>query len=138
MHLAQTQESIFHYNNIQYYTFTILILIQKILNEILEFIEEHHCVPKQEMHMESKIEKDLGITGDDACEILVAFGKKFHVDVAQFMAADYFNAEGASRIWCTYNPNLKTLTIGHMVKASIVGRLDESVINDNTILGIYS
>ena len=48
------------------------------------------------------VEKDLRITSDDAVEFLLAYAKKFDVDVSHFMAADYF----------------------------LVGRLDEIVIND--------
>ena len=102
---------------------------ENIVEAIKSFIEEHQGILRSRINTQSKIEEDLGITGDDAIEMLIAFGKKFNVDVSHFMAAEYFNAEGTSWIMPTYTPNKKVLTVTHLEKAIIAGKLDESLIN---------
>jgi acyl carrier protein len=76
---------------------------------------------------QTRLYEDLGIYGDDAVEFLIAFGKKFNVDVSKFMAADYFKGEGAS--FFDIEKPTKPLTLLHLKKAIIAGRLDEEVIN---------
>ncbi|OJW79856.1 MAG: hypothetical protein BGO69_13535 [Bacteroidetes bacterium 46-16] len=100
-----------------------------ILTSIKEFVAAHQWVDISEITDHTRIEEDLGITGDDASELLVAFGKKFNVDVSHFMFDEYFNPEGTNWFRPTYVPNKKILTIAHLEKAVITGKLDESVIN---------
>lgn len=85
---------------------------------------------------ETSLEGDLKITGDDADEFLIAFGKEFNVDVNKFPIGDYFGDEGdplLPAIIRLFKGNdkreKKTLTVGHLEKAIIAGRLDEEVIN---------
>jgi len=40
-----------------------------------------------------RVEQDLNITGDDAIEFLIAFSKKFDVDISDFNVSDYFDPE---------------------------------------------
>lgn len=91
---------------------------------------------KKEITKESSLEKDLKITGDDSDEFLIAFGKEFNVDVSQFRIGDYFSGEGDKilpaiiRLFTGKEKRQrKVLTIGHLEKAVIAGRLDEEVIN---------
>ncbi len=103
---------------------------KNILDAIKCFLEEDYGIRKRRINIQSRIEKDLRITGDDAVEMLVDFGKKFNVDVSNFMAADYFNGEGSFWFFPMNNtPNKKVLTIGHLVKAVIAGKLDESIVS---------
>jgi|SRR5579872_4054632 len=85
---------------------------------------------------DSRIEEDLRIYGDDAVELLITYGKEFNVDVSRFMAADYFSGEGLDIIGAIKRaitgkpkPLKKELTINHLEKGIIAGRLDEDVIN---------
>jgi hypothetical protein len=84
----------------------------------------------------TKIEKDLMLTGDDAIEFIVDYGKYFKIDVSRFMAADYFDGEGhdffgdIARLFSRKNESdEKILTVGDLEKGIIAGKLDESVIN---------
>jgi hypothetical protein len=86
---------------------------------------------KKQITRETAIEKDLGITGDDADEFLIAFGKEFNVDVNQFSIGDYFGDEGDPILPAIIRfltgrkeREKKILTIGHLEKAVIAGRLD--------------
>ena len=100
---------------------------ENILEEIKTFIEDKCGIARDRIKSESRIEKDLRITGDDAMELLVDFGKKFNVDVSKFMAADYFDGEGMNLLLPNFGK--KELTVHHLVKAVTAGKLDESVIN---------
>lgn len=82
------------------------------------------------------MEEDLRITGDDADEFLIEFGKIFSVDVSNFPVGDYFGDDGDSILpaiirMFTGRKKRKTkrLTIGDLEKAIIAGRLDEDVIH---------
>lgn len=62
--------------------------------ELRDFINELSAVRKDKVVPEARLVKDLRIDGDDGVELIVAYSKKFYVDVSNFMAADYFNPEG--------------------------------------------
>jgi hypothetical protein len=101
----------------------------EIFNELKIFSEEI-IGTNQVLLRETRLYEDLGIYGDDAIEYLIAFGKKFNVEVSKFMAADYFKGEGIDlfamfRKVTTYKP----LTLGQLEKAIIAGKLNDEVIN---------
>jgi len=56
------------------------------------------------------------------------------VDVTKFMAADYFDGEGdpilPAVIRIPTGKKNKILTVGHLEKGILAGRLDEEVINE--------
>lgn len=85
---------------------------------------------------DTSIELDLKIKGDDADEFLIAFSKEFSVDVSKFKIGNYFGDEGDPILPAIIRASTdrkklqrKVLTIGHLEKAVIAGRLDEEVIN---------
>ncbi|MGL4283608.1 MAG: DUF1493 family protein [Eubacterium aggregans] len=91
---------------------------------------------KKELTRNMTLESDLRITGDDADEFLIAFGKEFNVDVSQFPIGNFFNGEGDKLLSSTIRAitgkkevQRKIITIAHLEKAIIAGRLDEEVIN---------
>lgn len=73
--------------------------------------------------------------GDDAVDFLIAYGKRFSVDVSKFMASDYFGSEGEGILSYLVNKlfeipeKRKRFTVGHLYKGIEAGRLDENVIN---------
>ncbi|MDR2204930.1 MAG: DUF1493 family protein [Flavobacteriaceae bacterium] len=107
-----------------------------ITEKLKNFIIKEAVVDKAEVTREAGIESDLGIYGDDAYDFIIAFGKEFKVDVSHFMAADYFSPEGdfilpaiIRALTGRKKKKQKELTVGHLEKAVIAGRLDEEVIN---------
>jgi len=109
-------------------------------NEIILFISENFGRDIQDIHLGSMIEKDLGIYGDDAVELILGFGKKFDVDVSEFMADKYFSAEGdfilpaLLRLLIGNKTTKYELTIKNLVDAVKYKKLDEEIIkisNDN-------
>jgi hypothetical protein len=88
---------------------------------------------------DTQIEDDLGVTGGDAVDFMLAYGNTFKVDLTKFMAADYFGAERNVILsellrWFTRNRKRerKVLTVGHLEKGILKGYLDEEVINSNS------
>jgi acyl carrier protein len=101
-----------------------------LFEDIQAFIVEKIGVDEVEVTQEALLQNDLGIYGDDAVDLIVEFGKKFKVDVSNFMAADYFKPEGLDILGLfSKGKSMKALTVGHLEKAVIAGRLDEEVIN---------
>ena len=82
---------------------------------------------KKELTRDMALEKDLGITGDDSEDFLIAFGSEFNVDVSKFPVGDYFKDEGDPLLPSARR--VKPLTVGQLEKAAIAGRLNEDVIN---------
>ena len=78
---------------------------------------------------ETIIDKDLGVVGDDAYELIIAFSKKFNVDVSNYMFADYFEPEGMNWLMPHTIKNKMALTLGHLEKAIKGGRLEESIMH---------
>ncbi|WP_276504407.1 DUF1493 family protein [Terrimonas pollutisoli] len=108
----------------------------EIFDRLKRFTIKQAAVTEKEVTENAGLENDLGVSGDDAVEFIIAFGKEFNVDVSKFMAADYFSPEGDSilpafirMVTGKKHPKQKELTIKHLEKAIIAGRLDEEVIN---------
>jgi hypothetical protein len=92
---------------------------------------------KKKVTREAKIEHDLGITGDDAIELLVEYGKTFNLDISRFMAVEYFDGEGDPILPAIIRflkgkkkKKNKILTVGHLEKGIYAGCLDEETINN--------
>lgn len=108
----------------------------EIFEELKKFIIEQRWEYDFPLVRETTLERELRITGDDADEFLIAFGKKFNVDVSEFPIGDYFESEGDQilpaiirMITRKEKRQKKPLTIGQLEKAMIAGKLDEEVIN---------
>jgi acyl carrier protein len=108
----------------------------ELFSRLKEFVIKQSCVDDEEITPETKISDDLGVSGDDAVEFITAFGREFNVDVSHFMAADYFEPEGDVILPAILRfltgrkkEQKKVLTVDHLEKAVIAGRLDEEVIN---------
>ena|ERR1035437_9299162 len=97
--------------------------------KIKEFTIKEACLTDEVLTRKTRIEEDLGITGADAVEFIIAFGKHFNVDVSKFMSGDYFEPEGMNwSITKTTIPNKQTLTLGHLEKSLLKGKLDETIL----------
>ncbi len=96
-------------------------------NKLAHFTIKQSCVDDELITRETRLYDDLGIYGDDAVDFLIAYSKAFNVDVTKFMAADYFKGDGIDILGL--GKSKKTLTVGHLEKGIIVGRLDDEIIN---------
>lgn len=97
------------------------------LDKLIKFIFEVRWEYDFPITLETKISKDLKIYGDDATEFMIAYGKRFNVNVSRFMVDEYFADEGMFTFFL--DPPKKTLTINHLIKGIEIGRLDEEVMS---------
>ncbi|GAB3025227.1 hypothetical protein GCM10027051_32390 [Niabella terrae] len=109
---------------------------EEILDKLKAFIIKEAAVEDEEVIRDAQIEGDLGVTGGDALDFLITYGKTFNVDLTKFMAADYFYGDGdlilpaINRILAGKNKKRnKILTVQHLEKGILAGRLDEEIIN---------
>ena len=59
---------------------------------VLEFLEQNYWI-KKDTTSKTPIENGLGITGDDADEMLQDFQQRFHVDMSELNFFEYFYNE---------------------------------------------
>jgi acyl carrier protein len=91
-------------------------------DEVIEFIAKELGISKMKLKMESRMFHDLGVDGDDAGEFIVAFSKRFDVDISDFIFNDYFGNEGCNPfalfISLFNSKKLKPLTVAMLIEAA--------------------
>ena len=106
-----------------------------ISNEILLLIEDKMGKYKFPLNECTSLEKDLGMTGDDAVEFIMEFSEKFNIDISEFKIGEYFEPEGDAILPAILglltgkrSQKQKELTIGDLQKAVNAHKLDNMVI----------
>lgn len=61
---------------------------------LIELISRH--TRRKSVTPDNDLEWDLGITGDDAVDLILEYGRAFNVDVATFQYDNFFHEEGLS------------------------------------------
>jgi len=62
--------------------------------DVRQFVHEYAGVPKDEISEHTILQKEIGLEGDNAGEFMVAYSKKFPVDLEAFDFNKYFDLEG--------------------------------------------
>jgi len=96
-------------------------------NELVLFIRDQIREYKMPITRDTLIEDDLGVTGDEANELLINFSRKYNVNISNFNFSKYFYDEPG--VFNIQNRKIEPFTVGHLEKAIMVGCLDEKVIN---------
>lgn len=65
----------------------------ELLEEVKWFVAEFWHEPKARLSAATSVNDDLGIDGDDGVEFMLAFGRRFGVDLSRFPHAKYFGPE---------------------------------------------
>jgi len=99
----------------------------KVNFEDLVFFLQKQTGANKTITKDTLIEDDLGVTGDDAEDLIIMFSKRYNVKIDNFAFSKYFYGE--PNPFVSQNHKIKPLTVGHLEKALIAGRLDEEVIN---------
>lgn len=60
---------------------------------LIKFIQEEILDAHAEITPDLLVEDDLGISGDDAHDFIVAFSKRFSVDIGELILSKYFHSE---------------------------------------------
>jgi hypothetical protein len=98
--------------------------------ELVAFIRNKVGEHEMPITRETLIEDDLGVTGDDAAELLMELSNKYNFNIANFKFRNYFYDEpGILDVIGLNSQKVKPFTVGYLEKAIIAGRLDEEVIN---------
>ena len=61
---------------------------------IAQFVANQAGVPLDRVRPDTRVETDLGVTGDDAAELLEAYAQEFHVDLSALEFLRHFGPEG--------------------------------------------
>jgi Protein of unknown function (DUF1493) len=115
--------------------------LEQALEKVIAFFKERYnwaCL--KNINRDSGIEKNIGISGDDAVVFLNDYANIFGVDCSNFNFGTYFHAEGGIGLINGFlnlfrppgkkvNNPAKELTIEHLAKGIVAGRLDDEIIN---------
>jgi len=109
---------------------------EDIFQNIVKLVEKKMGKYKMDLTPDIMLEKDLGITGDDAVEFILEFSENFKVDVSNFLFTEYFESEGDSilpdiirGIFNKKKRKSKELTLGDLYNGAIAGKLNNEVLN---------
>ncbi|ATL47531.1 hypothetical protein COR50_10325 [Chitinophaga caeni] len=98
---------------------------QEAFQDLVAFIHEQSRSYEVPITLDTSIENDLGVTGDDGEALILAFSKRYNVNIDNFYITKYFYPEPfMSKI----PGRIAVLNVGHLLKAINVGRLDDEVI----------
>lgn len=98
---------------------------QDTFNDLVTFLHEKSRAFEVQISLETSIEDDLGVTGDDAEELIIEFSSRYNVDISSFDFTKYFYPEP----FVLKKSELSKLTVNHLLKSIEARRLDEAVIN---------
>lgn len=90
--------------------------------QIFEFIIDELGSYSFPMSLETQIENDLGITGDDAIDLIDNLSKRFGFKIDDFKPEIYFYPEPGF-LQLNHQGNRKPLTLGHIYNAVLSGSL---------------
>jgi hypothetical protein len=86
---------------------------------------------------ETSLENDLGITGDDAVDLLKRFSEQFEIDMRKLNVSKYFESEGgnmfdimARTFFREKGKNLIELKLKHLELALTKGKLCDNMMED--------
>lgn len=88
--------------------------------QLIQFIREEIGEFKKQIDSFTQIENELGITGDEAIELIENISKKFNVDISAFDFKKYFHPE--PRFFNKYG-KVEPLTIQNIQDSIISGKL---------------
>ncbi len=99
-------------------------------NQVFQFVKDRHWKFWKRLSEATKLEVDLGLTGDDAIEFMESFFKKFNVDGSKFKPSEYFHYEGFDSIGSSVFPVFGKkkhlpkydITVGDLIKAIELGK----------------
>lgn len=109
---------------------------ENLIEEIKLLIQQKMGKYKKKIDRSTALEHDLGITGDDAAELLAEYSDRFNVDVSKFNIGVYFMPEGDTILPSIISlftgkkaSKQKELTIGDLERGVIMGSLSEELID---------
>jgi len=68
----------------------------EIKDKLLAYIKGLNLINPKKLTLDTLIERDLGITGDDAIDFIEEFAHEFNVDITSFDYSKHFGGEGVN------------------------------------------
>jgi len=91
-------------------------------NRVYELVTKYAGRPVEKLKPQLRLERDLGITGDDAFQLICEFQTTFEVDMTNFSFEEYFRPELIPfRQWFKKR-SVRRLTIEMLVEAAVSKR----------------
>jgi hypothetical protein len=75
-----------------------------LVDAIRRFVALQAGVPVEKVTLETRLNEDLGVDGDDMDEIVEAFGREFRVDVSGYRWEHHADPEGCNPLWIVFRP----------------------------------
>ena len=67
---------------------------EQFYDEVVSFVSEFVGLKKEMISLDTSINVDLGVGGEDGEDFVISFADKFEVDLSEFHASTYFGYEG--------------------------------------------
>ena len=99
---------------------------ESLLKDLENFVREEIGEFKIEMFKNTLIEDDLGVTGNEAIDLIKKFSARFNVDISHFKPDQYFYPEPG--IFSKFE-NVKPLKLGDLENAISYGKLNDKIIS---------
>jgi hypothetical protein len=105
--------------------------------DLFTFISQESHTKIEKIHLNSRLEKDLGIEGDMAAEFLYKYSIRFSVNINNLSFSKYFTPEYPVVVFYLSKifPNLSSKTEELIVKDLVLGikkgELDDNIIKTN-------
>lgn len=86
---------------------------------VVEFIAERLKIPADRLRADRRLNQDLGVDGDDAYELLIAFSEKFHLPPEGLVYSEHFGPEASLNPVSLWFRNRKVpITIGDLIQSA--------------------
>ena len=91
-------------------------------------VAQERAFPLSKVRLASRLEEDLGMTGEDAAEFLEAYAEEFGVDLSGINFPKHFGPEGCNPFWLFDPPawfrdhGKYPVTVDHLVHVAEVKR----------------
>lgn len=102
---------------------------ENIFEKLKNYIIDLMLINPKKITKDTEVEKDLGITGDDAIDFIEEFSTFFNVDISSFEYNKYFRPEGIGLSWALgltdKKPNdRKKITLEDLTNSIEKGKLE--------------
>jgi hypothetical protein len=97
-------------------------MLDAIAQEVVSFTEEQFPAMARKLSLETSLQDDLRMDGDDAADFLAVFSKRFGVDLSRLEFQRHFSPEGGinlvSMLFMSGFPSYVPVTIADLVDAA--------------------
>jgi acyl carrier protein len=97
---------------------------EKTLVDVRDLIAHQCGISPRDIQRDSTLVGDLGISGADGVELMIAFSRQFGVDISRMNLGQYFGDEGLSLAFWRWGAPLIPISVADLVGAVHAKRWD--------------